>query len=200
MQRVEIGDAVDAEHDRFAVDNELLVFVLQRRLDDPRIALAPVITAARDQPHAIAVALDPQAVAVILDLVEPIRTAGDLDAASGNAELKRLKHSPEIGAPDGRLRVGQCLRSSSAPLGKDTEASAHHPPKTEAVSLNTLRWRAFKITNPDRHRKRQLDRFAGIMTLQKVEEKVWHRSARGAALPQFVGGSCRCHERLKNLK
>jgi hypothetical protein len=52
--------------------------------------LAPIVAAARDQPHAIAVALDPQAVAVILDLVEPIRT-GDLDAASGNAELKRLK-------------------------------------------------------------------------------------------------------------
>jgi len=76
VQRVEIGDAVDAEHDRFAVDDELLVSVLQRGLDDPGIALAPVITAARDQPHAIAVALDPQPVAVILDLVEPIRVRG----------------------------------------------------------------------------------------------------------------------------
>jgi hypothetical protein len=72
-------------------------------------------------------------------------------------------------------------------LGKDTEASAHHPPKTEAVSLNTLRWRAFKITNLDRHRKRQLDRPAGIVGLQKVEKEVWHRSALGAALPQLVG-------------
>jgi len=52
----------------------------------------------RIQAHAIAVALDPQAVAVILDLVEPIRAAGDLDAASGNAKLKRLKHAPEMGA------------------------------------------------------------------------------------------------------
>ena len=65
---------------------------------DPWIALGPVIAAARDQPHAIAVALDPQAVAVVLDLVEPIRAARDLDAASGNAELKRLKHAPDIGA------------------------------------------------------------------------------------------------------
>jgi hypothetical protein len=47
-----------------------------------------VITAARDQPHTIAVALDPQSVAVKLDLVEPIRAAGDLEAATENAELK----------------------------------------------------------------------------------------------------------------
>ena len=84
------------------------------------------------------------------------------------------------------MRIGQCLRSSSAPLGKDTEASAHHPPKTEAVKVNTLRWRAFKITNLDRHRKRQLDGLAGIVTLQKVEKKGWHLSALGAALPQLV--------------
>src|SRR5262249_728631 len=103
MERVEIGDPVDAEHDRFAVDYELLVSVLQRGLDDPGITLAPVIAAARDQPHAIAVALDPQAIAVILDLVEPIRAAGDLDAASGNTKLKRLKHGAKIGIA-GRLR------------------------------------------------------------------------------------------------
>ena len=45
VQSVEIGNAVDAEHGGFAVDDELLVSVLQRGLDDPGIALAPVITA-----------------------------------------------------------------------------------------------------------------------------------------------------------
>jgi hypothetical protein len=30
MQRVEIGDAVDSEHGRFAIDDELLVSVLPR--------------------------------------------------------------------------------------------------------------------------------------------------------------------------
>jgi hypothetical protein len=69
MQRAKIGDAIDAEDHRFAVDNELLVSVLQRRLDDPRIALGPVVAAPRDQPHAIAVALDPQAATVIPALV-----------------------------------------------------------------------------------------------------------------------------------
>jgi hypothetical protein len=35
-------------NDRFAVDGELLVSVLQRGLDDPGIALQPVIPAARN--------------------------------------------------------------------------------------------------------------------------------------------------------
>jgi hypothetical protein len=35
MQSVEIGDAVDAKDHRFAIDDELLVSVLQRGLDDP---------------------------------------------------------------------------------------------------------------------------------------------------------------------
>jgi hypothetical protein len=39
VQCVEIGDAVHAKDHRFAVDDELLVPVLQRGLDDPRIAL-----------------------------------------------------------------------------------------------------------------------------------------------------------------
>jgi hypothetical protein len=39
MQRVEIGDAIDAEDDRFTIDDELPVSVLQRGLYDPGIAL-----------------------------------------------------------------------------------------------------------------------------------------------------------------
>jgi hypothetical protein len=36
VQRVEVGDAVDAEHHRLAVDHELLKSILQGRLDNPR--------------------------------------------------------------------------------------------------------------------------------------------------------------------
>jgi hypothetical protein len=79
--------------DRLAVDNELLASVFQCGLDDPGIALRPVVTAAGDQPNATAVALDPQAVAVTFDLVESVGAAGNLDAAGGNAELKRFKTS-----------------------------------------------------------------------------------------------------------
>jgi hypothetical protein len=37
VQGVEVGDAVDAEHDRFAIDDELPVPVLERALDNARI-------------------------------------------------------------------------------------------------------------------------------------------------------------------
>jgi len=53
MQRVEIGDAVNPEDDGLAIDDELLVAVFQRGLDDPGIALGPVIAAPSDQPHAM---------------------------------------------------------------------------------------------------------------------------------------------------
>jgi hypothetical protein len=76
-ERIEIGDAVDAKHHRLTVDHELLDPVLQRRLDNPREALGPIVAAARDQPHAVAVALQPQTVAVILDFEEPFRLSRD---------------------------------------------------------------------------------------------------------------------------
>jgi hypothetical protein len=99
VQRVEVGDAVDAEDDRLAIDDELLVSVLQRGLDDPEIALGPVVSAPRDQPHAIAGALDPQAVAVILDLVEPLRAGWHVLAERRQAELE-LGHEPKLGTLD----------------------------------------------------------------------------------------------------
>jgi len=97
MQGVEIGDAVSAKHHGLAVNDELLVPVLQCRLDDPGKSLRPVVTAPRNQPNAIAAALDSQAVAVILDLVEPVRAGWNLYSLGGQAELKRLKHAPKIG-------------------------------------------------------------------------------------------------------
>ena len=90
VQRVEIGNAVDAEHHRLAIDDELLDPVLQRRFHDPRIAIGPVVPVARDQAHTIAVALHAQPVTVVFDLVEPIRGMRNLGAASGDAKLKRL--------------------------------------------------------------------------------------------------------------
>jgi len=45
VQGVEVGDAIDAEHHGLAADDELLVAVLQRTLDDPRIPCSPVVAA-----------------------------------------------------------------------------------------------------------------------------------------------------------
>jgi hypothetical protein len=65
MQGVEIGDAIDAEDDGLAVDGEMLMAIFQLCIDDPRIAVGLVVAAARDQAHAVAVALDADAVAVV---------------------------------------------------------------------------------------------------------------------------------------
>ena len=89
VQAVEIGDAVDAEQHGLAIDDERAVAIAQRGLDDQRIAIAPVMAVAGEQPHALAVALDDQAVAVVLDFVDPFRPVGDFGAAGRNAGLER---------------------------------------------------------------------------------------------------------------
>jgi hypothetical protein len=45
VQRLEIGDPVDAEHDGLAIDHEILLPVLQRALDNPRIAVGLIVPA-----------------------------------------------------------------------------------------------------------------------------------------------------------
>jgi DNA-binding XRE family transcriptional regulator len=54
VQRVEIGDAVDAQDNGLTIDDELLLPVLQGRFHDPRVALGPVVAATRNQPDALA--------------------------------------------------------------------------------------------------------------------------------------------------
>jgi hypothetical protein len=56
MQPVEIRDAVDA-----AVDYERSSPVLERGLDDQRIAARPVVAVPGEQPHALALGLNGQA-------------------------------------------------------------------------------------------------------------------------------------------
>ena len=77
MQRVEIRDAIDAQDTCFAVDHKLLDAVLQGGLGNPGIALGLVMTAPGDQPHPIAVTLDADAEAVLLDFVKPLRACRD---------------------------------------------------------------------------------------------------------------------------
>jgi hypothetical protein len=47
ISRVIAGDAIDPEHHGLAVEHELLLLDLARRLDDPWIAVCPVIAATR---------------------------------------------------------------------------------------------------------------------------------------------------------
>jgi hypothetical protein len=53
--------------------------------------------ASGDQAHAVAVALDAEAIAFVLDLAESVRAARNDGGLGGDAELKRLKHGPKTG-------------------------------------------------------------------------------------------------------
>jgi hypothetical protein len=61
---------------------------LRAALSDPRVALGPVVTAPGDQADAVAVAFQAEAIAVVLDFVEPVRTNRDAGRFGGDAELK----------------------------------------------------------------------------------------------------------------
>ena len=70
--------AIDAEQHRLAIDHERSSCDCAARLRDQRKPIGPVMAVAGEQPHALAVALDDQAIAVVLDFVDPVRPVGNL--------------------------------------------------------------------------------------------------------------------------
>src|SRR4029450_7822030 len=52
--------------------------VPQRGFHDQRVTIAPVIAVSGEQPNALALALDDQAIAVVLDLMKPVRPGRNL--------------------------------------------------------------------------------------------------------------------------
>ena len=60
-----------------------------------RVTIDPVVAVAGEQPHALAVALDDQAVAVVLDLVDPFRAVRNLGRAGWNAGFE-YRHGAKI--------------------------------------------------------------------------------------------------------
>jgi hypothetical protein len=89
MQGAEIQDAVNAKHHGLAVDHELHDPVLQRRLDNPRISIGPIIAVPGDQAHAVTVALQPQPVAVVFHFVELVRGVGDGCSRAASLRFRR---------------------------------------------------------------------------------------------------------------
>jgi hypothetical protein len=78
--------------------------VRERGLDDPREPLGPIIAAFRDQPHALAVALHAEAVAVELNLVEPLGRGGDNIGTRWQTKLKF--HWADIGLGHRFVNIG----------------------------------------------------------------------------------------------
>jgi hypothetical protein len=74
MQRVEVGDTVGIEQHGLAIEHEERIAVAQCGLNDARIAIGPVVAVAGEQPHALVLALNDQAIAVMLDFVDPVGT------------------------------------------------------------------------------------------------------------------------------
>src|SRR6516164_1592728 len=103
--------------DSLAVDDELPMSVLSRLLDDPQIAVGPVVAAPGD------IELKAAVIAVALDLVEePVRAFRNDVGRGGDAELKGLKHETKRAAREvargpslGRKRQDELRRRGAPP-------------------------------------------------------------------------------------
>src|SRR5579859_7398276 len=98
VQQVEVGQAVRAADDALAVEQDRADLELANRLDDPREALRPVSTTACVNAHPIVLLADHQAVAVVLDLVDPVWTARRFVRARWQARLDEPGRGPDCGA------------------------------------------------------------------------------------------------------
>ena len=98
---IEHGQAIGVDRDRLAVENARAYRQGSDRLDNEREAIGEVEAVARDQPHAIAVAVSKNAKAVVLDLVNPPRARWRLLCRPGQTWIE---------APDGALGVTRQTR------------------------------------------------------------------------------------------
>src|SRR5450631_3237386 len=99
MQAVEIRHAIDAKQHRLAVDHERAGTVAKGGLNDQRITVGKVMAVAGKQPDALAIALHDQAIAVVLDLMNPVRAGRYLGGARRNAGFEpAVGHAKKIGS------------------------------------------------------------------------------------------------------
>lgn len=81
---------------REIIDDEVLLAVLQRGLDDPGETAGPVMAVSSKQPDVAAMALHAQAVTVILDLMEPVGAGRDRLGGRRQAELNGSKYAWDL--------------------------------------------------------------------------------------------------------
>jgi hypothetical protein len=85
VQAVEVRSTIYAEQHSLTVNHKRALAISQRGLDNEGIAVAPVVTIASEKTHALSVTLNDQAVAILLDFVNPVGTAGHLASPSRDA-------------------------------------------------------------------------------------------------------------------
>jgi hypothetical protein len=115
---------------------------------------------AHDQPHAIAIALDPQAVAVIFDLMEPVWAAGSVRVRLPSSLTRRL---------------GNAMRTSQKSKCKKAKANRSLAYLTSTLSSSRasseIRLNALAIARTDQSRNVQWTHpLPGLMT-QPVQER-----------------------------
>jgi hypothetical protein len=117
VERVEHGDAVGARDHRLAVQRERLGPQLGGGRGDGGIAVGPVMAAACEQPHGLAVPAHDQPIAVVLDLVHPVGPEGGL------ADGMQARQSRRFGCA-GLVRCSDavCVSPSSAAAIRKSES------------------------------------------------------------------------------
>jgi hypothetical protein len=72
VQSVEVGDPVHSKEHGLTIKDELLGPDAAGSLNDQRIAAAPIVTVAGEQPDLVSIARDDEAEAILLDLMNPV--------------------------------------------------------------------------------------------------------------------------------
>ena len=93
VQSVEVGSTVNSEQYRFAVDYKRGASIAQSRFNDERILIRLVMSVAGEQANALAIPLNEQSIAVVLDFVNPFRAVGNFRPAARDARFKCYTHS-----------------------------------------------------------------------------------------------------------
>ena len=81
IQRRKVRDAINSEDHGFAIDHELALAQPPSSIDDPRIAIRPVMAVAGEEPNTVTVPLYDHAKPIVLDLVQPVRVSRDLGSS-----------------------------------------------------------------------------------------------------------------------
>ncbi|WFU14382.1 hypothetical protein [Bradyrhizobium sp. CB3481] len=129
MEAVEIGSPINTDQHSFAIDNEGADPVAQRGLNDQQKSITPIVAVAREQPHSLALALDDQAIAIMLDFVDPLGAGWHRLSRSRNARFKRrLRHAGKIGTL-GRNASRFVARHGKLPphIASDDNVTEAHP-------------------------------------------------------------------------